>query len=73
MCEIPRSYRPTRHEPSIRLFRSSGRRQESARWRINGHPTRLLIWSVEEWEDLQDRPPDAQYHPLGFWCALRVE
>lgn len=42
-------------------------------WRINGYPARLLIWSVEEWEHLESRPIDAQYHPFGVWCALRLE
>ncbi|AMV37652.1 hypothetical protein [Planctomyces sp. SH-PL62] len=42
-------------------------------WRINGHPARLLIWSPEEWEGLDVRPIDAQYHPVGVWCALRLE
>lgn len=41
-------------------------------WRINGHPARLLIWSPEEWERLDVRPIDAQYHPFGVWCALRL-
>ena len=41
-------------------------------WRINGHPARLLIWSAEEWEHLPIRPIDAQYHPFGVWCALRL-
>ena len=42
-----------------------------ARWRINGYPVALLLWTPEEWERLQVRPSDAQYHPLGVWCALR--
>ncbi|WP_337177248.1 hypothetical protein [Paludisphaera sp.] len=44
----------------------------AAGWRINGHPARLLIWSAEEWERLDVRPIDAQYHPFGVWCALRL-
>lgn len=72
MCQIPRLYRPKGQQPPIRVFDPEPTEQ-SARWRINGHLTRLLIWSTEEWENLRDRPPDAQYHPLGFWCALRVE
>ena len=46
--------------------------QAMAGWRINGHPARLLIWSAEEWERLDVRPIDAQYHPFGVWCALRL-
>ncbi len=45
----------------------------AAGWRINGHPARLLIWSPEEWEHLEVRPIDAQFHPFGVWCALRME
>jgi hypothetical protein len=45
----------------------------SVRWRINGHPARLLIWSNEEFERLAERPADAQKHPIGFWCALRLD
>ncbi len=48
------------------------RSEPSCGWRINGHPARLLIWSPEEWEDLEIRPIDAQFHPFGVWCALRV-
>ena len=60
--------------PSVIRFQSPQyAASRSACWRINGHPTRLLIWSVEEWERLPERPTDAQYHPYGFWCALRLE
>ena len=48
------------------------RMRPAAGWRINGHPARLLIWSREEWEHLEVRPIDAQYHPFGVWCALRL-
>lgn len=47
--------------------------RSSAAWRINGYPARLLIWSPEEWEHLETRPIDAQYHPFGVWCALRMD
>jgi hypothetical protein len=61
-------------QPSVIRFKSPNfAASRSACWRINGHPARLLIWSVEEWERLPERPPDAQYHPYGFWCALRLE
>ena len=48
------------------------RLQPVAGWRINGHPARLLIWSTEEWEQMEVRPIDALYHPFGVWCALRL-
>ncbi len=63
------SARPT----LLRLFKPQSQRPGSARWRINGHPVRLLIWSSDEWERLEERPADAQLHPHGVWCALRVE
>jgi hypothetical protein len=43
------------------------------RWKINGYRARVLIWTVAEWEQLSDRPPDAQYHPSGVWCAIRLD
>ena len=42
-------------------------------WRINGYRAKLLIWTQNEWEELKPRPPDAQHHPCGLWCALRLE
>jgi hypothetical protein len=62
-------------EPSsaVRLFQPPAQEAESAFWRINGFRTRLVIWTTEQWENLDTRPPDAQYHPSGFWCALRID
>jgi hypothetical protein len=45
----------------------------TARWRINGYPAHIVIWTSEEWEMLSDRPNDAQYFPCGVWCALRID
>jgi hypothetical protein len=73
MCEMPQAFRPKSQSSPIRLFNPQSPTQKSAKWRINGHSASLVIWSVEEWERLSDRPLDAQYHPLGFWCALRLE
>jgi hypothetical protein len=42
-------------------------------WRINGYRARLLVWTIPEWEKLETRPSDAQYHPSGVWCALRMD
>jgi hypothetical protein len=42
-------------------------------WRINGYRARLLIWTPDEWEKMDAPPPDAQYHPSGVWCALRMD
>ena len=45
----------------------------AAYWWINGYRAKLLIWTEEEWDNLKNVPPDAQYHPAGVWCALRLE
>src|SRR4051794_18896156 len=58
----------TRRPGVLRLFRPLPKVVASDRWRINGHPARLLIWSIEEWESLEDPPTDAQLHPFGVWC-----
>jgi hypothetical protein len=42
-------------------------------WRINGYPARLVIWTPDEWDRLDTPPPDAQFHPAGVWCALRLD
>jgi hypothetical protein len=42
-------------------------------WRINGYRARLLIWTLDEWDKMDSPPPDAQYHPSGVWCALRMD
>ena len=54
------------------LFRPDGDANVS-RWRINGYPARIIIWTAEEFESLIDRPADALYYPCGIWCALRVD
>ena len=46
---------------------------KAAYWRINGFRARLLVWTIAEWEQLERRPADAQYHPSGVWCALRLD
>ncbi len=43
------------------------------KWLINGFPARVMIWTQEQWAVLQERPSDAQLHPTGVWCALRME
>jgi len=42
-------------------------------WRINGYRATLLIWTMDEWDKMDSPPPDAQYHPSGVWCALRMD
>lgn len=50
-----------------------GAERHSARWRINGHPATIFIWTADEWERLEHHPVDAQYYPCGIWCALRMD
>jgi hypothetical protein len=57
----------------IRVYQPAAHDAQSAFWRINGFRARLVIWTIEQWDSLEARPTDAQYHPSGFWCALRVE
>jgi hypothetical protein len=61
------------HRAVLRLYDPRSGSSGSDCWKINGHPARLLIWTTEEWERLEQRPADAQFHPFGVWCALRVE
>jgi hypothetical protein len=55
------------------LFHPLSHESKIARWRINGFPAKIIIWTVEEWESLPVRPDDAQYYPCGVWCALRMD
>lgn len=45
----------------------------AARWLINGYCARIVIWTAEEWEQLVERPTDAQHYSCGVWCALRLD
>ncbi len=58
---------------TLRLYVESGPESQVAFWRINGYRAKLLIWTADEWEKLKQRPSDAQYHPKGVWCSLRVD
>jgi len=55
------------------VYREPETETGGALWRINGYRARLLIWTRDEWEKMDTRPPDAQYHPSGVWCALRAD
>jgi hypothetical protein len=71
MSQIQRSSKILARPVFPRLY-SRPTSPASVRWRINGYATHLLIWSKEEWEHLAERPADAQRHPSGVWCALRL-
>ena len=63
--------------PSLRIFDTSSSLStagaKAAQWLINGYRASIIVWTAEEWERLAERPHDAQLHPSGVWCALRVE
>jgi hypothetical protein len=66
--------RPTQRQSHLCLFEPNGPTgPQGARWLINGFPANVLIWTLEQWANLNERPSDAQYHPNGVWCALRME
>ena len=58
---------------SLRLHAPGSPEAIAVCWRINGYRARLFVWTLEEWENLESRPTDAQYHPSGVWCALRLD
>jgi hypothetical protein len=58
---------------SLRLYLHSSQYTGGVFWRINGFRAKLLVWTPEEWANLIARPADAQLHPSGVWCALRLD
>jgi hypothetical protein len=58
---------------ALRLCLHSSAETGAVFWRINGFRARLLVWTAEEWERMDARPVDAQFHPSGVWCALRLD
>ena len=64
---------PAQPRTELRIRPESGPEPRAAFWRINGYRAKLLIWTLEEWEKLESPPPDAQFHPCGIWCALRLD
>jgi hypothetical protein len=58
---------------ALRLCLRSSAETGAVFWRINGFRARLLVWTAEEWERMDARPVDAQFHPSGVWCALRLD
>ena len=64
---------PNRARGFLRLWRGGATDSSPIMWRINGYRATLLVWTPEEWAELDVPPADAQYHPSGIWCALRVE
>lgn len=58
---------------TLRLYRRSRPDKTAVFWKINGFRAKLLVWTPDEWARLDSRPADAQFHPSGVWCALRLD
>jgi hypothetical protein len=58
---------------NVRLRELPVHEERAAYWWINGYRAKLLIWTLDEWENMKNLPSDAQFHPSGVWCALRIE
>ena len=63
---------PREVPPTAVRYRPPASDWNTAYWRINGHLATIFIWTEAEWDNLADRPADAQYYPCGVWCALRM-
>jgi hypothetical protein len=63
----------TTTQSDLRHILNRGSESTAVFWRINGFRARLMVWTVEEWDKLELRPADAQYHPSGVWCVLRLD
>jgi hypothetical protein len=58
---------------NLRLSVDERWEDRAAYWLINGYRARLLLWTTDEWELMETPPSDAQLHPTGVWCALRLD
>jgi hypothetical protein len=72
MDHASQSYPVATKRTTIGLYDPEVSGMNLARWRINGYPAFIIIWTTEEWERLPERPADAQYYSCGVWCALRM-
>jgi hypothetical protein len=71
-----RSLAHARPRGRLRLFKipqGSKAAPPVARWLINGFPATVIIWTEEQWAELDEHPEDAQALPNGIWCVLRME
>jgi hypothetical protein len=72
VIRIARLGQAARKRPDKAQRPTEGQGPGVARWRINGHPAVVVIWTADEWGRLTERPEDAQYCGCGVWCALRL-
>src|SRR5277367_118995 len=63
----------TQPRTDLRLCAEPASEESATYWWINGYRARLLVWTQDEWANLETRPTDAQLHPAGVWCALRMD
>jgi hypothetical protein len=68
----PRRAGAVTENPAVVLYQPEQHQRNVAWWRINGFPAVVEIWTPEQWEELQDRPTNAQFMPCGLWCVLRM-
>jgi hypothetical protein len=74
LTKATQATQPTQRQFQLGLFEPDGPTDpQGVRWLINGFPANILIWTQDQWANLNERPSDAQYHPNGVWCALRME
>lgn len=71
VSSIARAFTSPRTEPGRR--RESLCEDKAAFWWINGYRAKLVIWTPDEWDRMDTPPSDAQFHPAGVWCALRLD
>ena len=57
----------------LRICEDPKSEEQAAFWRINGYRARLVLWTPDQWQRMETPPADAQFHPTGVWCALRVD
>ena len=63
----------TQPRTDLRLCGEPVPEEHATFWWINGYRARLLVWTQEQWESMETPPSDAQLHPAGVWCALRMD
>ena len=60
----------------VRIYRPSGDPGGPSirRWKVNGYPASVVVWTAEDWDRLADaeKPADAQEHHDGIRVAVRM-
>ena len=45
---------------------------ETSVWLVNGHKALVIVWPLEAWSRLREKPVDAVPYPSGVHVALRM-